>query len=221
MVSYTPEKITNTFEQNRETVRERLQEFESLREDASNTRLFKELVFVILTSQSDALDCWNAVNELDRRGILRSQQQGSIEDVLVSNSVSYESDKAEYIVQNYKTLRQPTLSDPSADLKLRNRLRSNKGSVRDSLTSDLEGVGYKAASHFLRNTGFKMDIAILSSPVVEALKDLGYSVQWQPGSRQSYLENESVFIEASEDIGLSPQELDLSIWAVRSGKVFK
>ncbi|EHK01580.1 hypothetical protein HRED_07836 [Candidatus Haloredivivus sp. G17] len=63
------EDLHQHYSEKRPEIESRLEEFKALRE-ASDKRLFKELCFVIFTSQSSAEKAWEAAEELDEKNIL-------------------------------------------------------------------------------------------------------------------------------------------------------
>lgn len=217
-----PEEIRQHYRENRETIEERLQEFQSLRE-ASEYRWFMELCFVICSSQSSGKEAWNAVEDLDSRNLIAEGSRDEIEEVLGGHEVSYERDKAAYIAENREELSQPTLSNPTRELRIRDRLDlENTSKAREWLAENLKGVGMKGASHFLRNVGYGEDFAILSSHILSVMAELGYLKDASPpSSRDEYEEKEEKLRKLSDDLGIDPGALDLVLWSYRTGEVFK
>lgn len=213
-------------EQHREEVsgdvESRLESFRNLR-DAPDYRWFMELCFVICSSQSSGNDAWKAVEELDSRNLLMEGSQGEIEKVLASHDVSYEKDKSSYIVENREELSQPTLSNPTRELRLRERLDlEHPEKARVWLAVNLKGVGMKGASHFLRNVGYGSEFGILSGHILSTLAGLGYLQQASPPeNRDEYLEKEERLRELADDLDLELGALDLVLWSFRTGEVFK
>ncbi|EGQ43832.1 MAG: hypothetical protein J07AB43_04980 [Candidatus Nanosalina sp. J07AB43] len=62
------EDIKQHFKENRKEIENRLEEFRELRE-SPNKRKFNELVFVILTSQTEAQKAWEASKKLKEQKI--------------------------------------------------------------------------------------------------------------------------------------------------------
>lgn len=81
---------------------------------------------------------------------------------------------------------------------------------REWLVENISGMGYKAASHFLRNMG-ATDLAIID---IHILRYLGLSKP--PTSRQVYLSIEKHFASKARSLGLTVAELDAKIWKERS-----
>jgi N-glycosylase/DNA lyase len=89
------------------------------------------------------------------------------------------------------------------------------------LVDNIKGIGYKEASHFLRNVGF-FDYAILDKHVIRTL----YTNKLVPHlhkslNRNNYLEYESVLGKLCKKLKLSQGELDLYLWYLSTKKVLK
>ena len=110
-------------------------------------------------------------------------------------------------------------------MALRKHLRSFKDPFerRDWLAQDkqVKGLGYKEASHFLRNIGVKGH-AILDKHVMRCLVEVGVVDSARPPStRRKYLEVEQQLIRFARDIGVDFDELDLVLWSMKTGEVLK
>ena len=109
---------------------------------------------------------------------------------------------------------------------LRKRLRSFKDPIerRDWLAQEkqVKGLGYKEASHFLRNIGVKGH-AILDKHVMRCLAEIGVidSAKSPPSTRRKYLEVEQQLIRFARDIKVDFDELDLVLWSMKTGEVLK
>ncbi|WMT51537.1 MAG: N-glycosylase/DNA lyase [Ferroplasma sp.] len=93
-------------------------------------------------------------------------------------------------------------------------------SLREYLVNNIKGVGYKEASHFLRNIGI-FDFAILDKHILKLMKDYGYTDNIKLGTRKDYLEKERVFNSIASVYGLAPGILDLYLWQIATGKILK
>ena len=110
-------------------------------------------------------------------------------------------------------------------MRLRERLESFRDASerRDWLAQDrrIKGLGYKEASHFLRNIGFK-GYGILDKHVVRSLAEMGVIKSAKPPtSRKSYLETEARMREFADQVGIDFDELDLVLWSMKTGEVLK
>lgn len=110
-------------------------------------------------------------------------------------------------------------------MRLREKLESfdDAEERRDWLarTRDIKGLGYKEASHFLRNVGFK-GYGILDKHIIRCLAELGVIDSAKPPTtRMRYLASESRMKDFAKDIGINFEELDLALWSMKTGKILK
>lgn len=216
------EDLKKHYSENKEDIQSKLKEFRDLRK-ASDERLFKELCFVILTSRSSAENAWRATEELDDKDLLSEPKRQEIKEVIAENRIQFEDRKAGFILENFKFLSQPTFDEPSKSMKLRARIKpDNIMQCRKWFVQNIKGVGWKGASHFLRNIGYGDSFAILSSHTVSVLFDLDVLKNSKPPNHEeSYLNAEEKVQNFGEEIGINIQALDIVLWSYRTGKVFK
>lgn len=214
------ETVLQHYRQNQDLIESRLEEFEQLK-DGDDYRLFMELAFVILTSQSSARNSWGAVEELDDDDLLMNGEEEAISAVLASHDIQYENRKAEYIVKNREFLSQPTLMTPTNELRIKEKLDDDPEKARKWMVENLAGVSWKGASHFLRNTG-RENLAIISGHILKKLKMLGVieSVE-RPGNYSEYREIEDKMKKFAGELGIPLAALDLTLWSMETGEVFK
>lgn len=216
------QKIKEHYKEHKSEIDSRLDDFESLR-DSSEKRKFKELVFVILTSQSSAEDCWEATNQLESKNLLLSDNKTAISEVLEKHGVSYPKDKTDYIVENRKILSQPTLQNPKSCLKISERIK--KDSLDDTrlwMAENLKGISWKGSSHFLRNIGYGNSFAIISTHIITFLHEIGLLESPKtPNSREEYIEMEEKIKQISKELDIDIKALDLVLWSMKTGKIFK
>lgn len=96
---------------------------------------------------------------------------------------------------------------------------SDRNAVREYLVSNVDGIGYKEASHFLRNVGI-FDFAILDKHVQRMLLPVS-DVRVGSLTPRKYLELESMFRKISETFELEPGILDLYMWKIATGRIIK
>jgi len=94
--------------------------------------------------------------------------------------------------------------------------------TREWLVANIKGMGYKEASHFLRNIGLGKGLAILDVHILKNLKRYGV-LKKMPASltKKTYLEIEEKMRRFSKKIGIPLEELDLLLWASETGFIFK
>jgi len=214
--------IKQHFEEHKDEVSSRLEEFEKLR-DSPEQRKFKELVFVILTSQTDAEKAWSATEELGEDDLIKGGDKKEISQVLEQNDVTYPENKSSYIVENREKLSQPTLVDPERKLKISNKIdKDDLNKTRTWFAENMKGMDLKGASHFLRNIGYGDEFAIISGHIINVLCELKLLENSEPPeNREKYLKIENKVRTLSQDLEIGVKELDLVLWSMRTGKVFK
>ena len=111
------------------------------------------------------------------------------------------------------------------EMRLRDSLLSFADPIerRDWLAQEqrIKGLGYKEASHFLRNIGLK-GYGILDKHVLRCLADLGVVHSSKPPTtRTTYLELEEKLRRFARDIRIDFDELDLVLWSMKTGEVLK
>jgi len=131
----------------------------------------------------------------------------------------YPNARARYIVASRDFLRE------HCDLKLRNKLTSFECPIerRDWLVKEkgIKGLGYKEASHYLRNIGFK-GYAILDKHVLNCLAELKIiSDPKPPNTRAAYLTIEEKLRSLTQTMGIDMDELDLVLWSMKTGVILK
>jgi len=90
----------------------------------------------------------------------------------------------------------------------------SESSKREWLVKNVSGLGYKTASHLLRNLGAS-SLAIID---VHILKFLGKKT---PSNKKAYLNLEKKFKEIASQYQLSPSELDSFIWKIYSNTAWE
>ena len=189
-------------------IRERLKEFRALRK-AKDEEIFSELCFCILTPQSNARQCDKAIKELNKKRLLFKAPAGAIAAILKGRS-RFHNKKAEYLVNARRSFDRSFLSN------------SDILDLRKKIVENVKGVGYKEASHFLRNIGLGKNIAILDRHILKNLKRYGV-IKTVPLSIsvKSYLNIEERARSFAKSMDLRLEELDLLLWSRETGEIFK
>jgi N-glycosylase/DNA lyase len=208
-------ELKQFYEKQREPVQKRLQEFKRVLEQDDND-VFAELCFCLLTPQSSAKTCWAAVTRLKERSLLLKGEPGELEPLL--RDVRFNDSKAKYIVAAREQF------SKNGDLRVKPHLNSflNNYELRQWLVENVKGLGYKEASHFLRNVGLGEEFAILDRHILRNLKDLGVLPEIPASlTKKRYLEIEEKVRRFSREIGIPMGELDLLLWSKETGWIFK
>jgi N-glycosylase/DNA lyase len=191
----------------------RLQDFARIWETASEEELFRELVFCLLTPQSKARTCWRAVERLERKCMI--SQAGPEEITLELVGVRFNQRKGEYICLARSIFASRSLRETLSGF-------SEAAAAREWLVQNIKGLGYKEASHFLRNIGIGGDLAILDRHILKNLALLGV-IDEPPNSptKRVYLEIERKMTAFSSQSKIPMAHLDLLLWYKEAGEVFK
>ena len=214
----TLDRLRTIHSARRREIRARLREFREVWQSRSDDRLWEEMVYCIFTAGSSAMMGSSAVNAV--RPLLDRGSRMQLTRALKQRpAYRFHNVRAEYVVATRGYLRQ------SLSMRLRNRLMGLRDPFerRDWLARDpkIKGLGYKEASHFLRNIGFK-GYGILDKHIVRSLAELGVTDSAKPPtSRTRYLEIEQNMKHFSESIGIDFDELDLALWSMKTGRILK
>ncbi|RMD67756.1 DNA lyase [Candidatus Pacearchaeota archaeon] len=201
-------------------IKQRLEEFSSLDWEAR----FKEFVFCLLTPQSNAKRCWEAVELIFAHEQFPNLSIEELERIL-STRTRFHRTKARNVLRAIKKWDKikERIELSEAKLKDQGARRSEEVvELRDWLASNVKGMGMKEASHFLRNIGLSRNsIAILDRHILRNLLARKVVSSDRIKSAKHYKEIEEEFLEFSSQLGFLPDELDLVYWSKETGEVFK
>lgn len=213
----TIESVLQIHQERGGEIRARLAEFENIWQTGSDELLFEELVFCIFTANASARMGLRSVAAV--RNLLQENVPADILAQALTGVHRFPNARAGYIAVTREFLRQ------DCGLRLRERLTSFPDSIarRDWLVREkgIKGLGYKEASHFLRNVGFR-GLAILDKHILNSLADLGEINNSQaPATRSRYLEIENILKKFADKHGINFDELDLVLWSLKTGEILK
>jgi N-glycosylase/DNA lyase len=181
----------------------------------TNKEIFAELCFCILTPQSKAEVCDEIINKLVNSQLLF---KGNINNIMpYLKKTRFYRNKSRYIIKSRKFFQN------NGKIKIKDKLcLNNIMAARDWLVENIKGIGYKEASHFLRNIGFGENLAILDVHILRNLKKVGV-IKELPKSitKKRYLNIENKFKKFSDRIKIPMAHLDLLFWSLETGKIFK
>lgn len=195
--------------------RSRLPEIRTRLEDFGRVppeEYFYELAYCLLTPQSSAVNAALALQVLRQKGCFHRPDETA--EVLHR--------KAHYIrFHNTKALRlaEAWLQYPLIEARLREDIAARD--LRSWLVEHVKGLGWKEASHFLRNIGYR-DLAILDRHILKNLKRHGV-IRAIPKtlSPVRYRAIENRFSQFAGETGITMDELDLLFWSRETGKILK
>jgi N-glycosylase/DNA lyase len=190
-------------------VKLRMEEFRRLGKLGSDKDLFMELCFCILTARSSAERCIRIQKEIGE-GFLTMPEEILAKE-LKRLGHPYPYIRARYIVEARRHLPKLRWLIDSFD---------NGEEARRWLIENVKGLGYKEASHFLRNIGFE-DVAIIDFHILNLLARYGIIEKPRTLTSKKYREIESILRTIALKLNIPPGELDLYLWYMETGKILK
>jgi len=190
-------------------IRNKIREFESLRTSSPNN-IFKELCFCILTANYNAKKAIKIQKAVNEQFLYLDEKSLALKLKLLG--YRYPNTRAKYIVDARKHIEEI--------IKLINS-GTNEHQIRKYLVSNVKGLGYKEASHFLRNIGFK-NLAIIDFHILNLLHK--YEIidkKFKYTTSRKYLEIEETLRNIANKCSLTLAELDLYLWYLETGKILK
>ena len=202
----------------KQEIRKRLAEFCEVGRAGSDARLWEELVFCIFTAGASARMGFRAV-DATRSLLFDGEREDMTLALKKAGAHRFPVERPGYIVVTRNYLRD------HCGMALRKKLENFQDPMerRDWLAQEkqIKGLGYKEASHFLRNIGFK-GYAILDKHVMSCLMDLKVvETNKPPSTRVRYLETEQKLKAFAHEIRIDFEELDLVLWSMKTGEILK
>lgn len=206
-------RLKEVYDSVRHIIIERIKQFEKIREKASKDDVMKEFIFCLLTPQSRAKLCWNAVLELCSRGNLENISDSQV--LICLSGVRFKSTKARRIAKFISSGGKNSLINAISRM-------NDPFELREWLVENVDGFGYKEASHFLRNIGLGSELAILDRHILKNLKEYQVIPEIPKSlTRKRYLEVEDKMRNFAERVKIPMSHLDLLFWYMETGEVFK
>jgi N-glycosylase/DNA lyase len=212
----TLKSIRETHAARGDEIKRRLDEFGSVGERADDRELWEEMVFCFFTGGCSAVMGLRSVEAI--RHVLMDGDQQQIANAL-AGSHRYPNARAKYVIHSRKFLKE------HLNMKLGEKLRSFDCPLerRDWLVREkgIKGLGYKEASHYLRNVGFR-GYAILDKHVLNCLAELKIIDDPKPpNTRTKYLTVEDKLRKLTRRLKIDFDELDLVLWSMKTGVILK
>jgi len=209
------EDLQHSYDVKKDKIKQRMKEFEEVYK-LGDEAVFAELCFCIFTAGSSArsgLICIDAIKD-----IIVTGTPAEIES-RVEKKHRYPKARAEYIVHTRNYLQQEW------DFQIKRLIESfnDRIELRDFFATckGIKGIGYKEASHFLRNIGFS-GYAILDIHILRSLHEFGIIDDPKPpAGRSKYLETEAKMKVFADNIKIDFDDLDLLLWSNRTGEILK
>jgi len=192
----------------KEKVDSRLREFREVGKK-SNDEIFNEMCFCILTANYSAEGGMHIQKSVGK-GFLKLPEE-ELAKRLKELGHRYPQLRAKFIVEARKH---------HGSLKETIESFGSEEKAREWLVKNVKGLGYKEASHFLRNIGFK-NLAIIDFHIIDILEKHGLIERPKTLTRKKYLEIEKILREIAKKLDMNLAELDLYLWYEETGKVLK
>ena len=191
-----------------EIIQKRMTEFEALGKENSN-EIFKELCFCFLTANFNAEGGIRIQKEIDDGFLVLSLEE--LSQKLKELGYRFPNARANFIFESrrYKDNIKGILDSIETDEE-----------KREWIVKNIKGIGFKEASHFLRNIGHK-NVAIIDFHIVDLLVKNNLIEKPKTITVKKYLEVEEILRKISEKTNTNLGELDLYLWYEETGKVLK
>ena len=210
-------EIEKVYKDKSEEIKKRLEEFKEIWKNGNDEEIHVELSFCILTPQSKAKNAWQAITTLRDNRLLFNGDPEEISEYL--NIVRFKNNKAKFLV-----LLREQMKDSEGKIITKQFFEKFKDSfeMREWIVKNIKGMSYKEASHFLRNVGFGSEIAILDRHILRNLQRLNV-IEEIPKTitPKLYKEIEKKVKEFCKETGIPMDELDLLLWYLEAGEIFK
>lgn len=209
-------KIKAAHIERRGDVQARLSEFREIWKTGTDEKLWEEMVFCFFTGGCSAKMGLRSIEVV--RPILLSGNHSELTEKLVGVH-RYPNARAGYIVASRDFLQ------AHCGMRLREKLESFDDNLerRDWLVKEkgVKGLGYKEASHFLRNIGLP-GYGILDKHILRSLAELKIIDDPKPpNTRFKYLTVENKLKKLAEKLKIDFDEMDLVLWSMKTGEILK
>lgn len=205
--------LANEYGKRKREIKSRIREFKSIGRSGADA-VFKELCFCLMTANANALECDQAIRDIMRKRLLWKGRRTDIAGC-IKGRVRFHNKKARFLIGARSVFRDHALHD---------RIRTDDViALRQWLVENINGLGYKEASHFLRNVGLGKDIAILDRHILKNLKKYGVirRIPSSVGARRVYMAIEDKMRRFSGKVRIPFEHLDLLFWSIETGFVFR
>jgi N-glycosylase/DNA lyase len=211
----THEELKRQYTMRQKEVKERLATFSENAKHMDDKYLFVELCFCICTPQSKATKVAEVIN-LNNADKLLCLDQSNLAELLRKNT-RFHNNKAKHIINARKYI--PEIM--RLNNKIKDRKTNESVAAREFLVKNIKGIGYKEASHFLRNIGYR-NLCIVDRHVINLMQELKvFKTNHVPSTPNKYLELEQKIKDYAKKHKYDVDELDLVLWSIKTGYVFR
>ena len=211
------EEIKEVYVKIKPNIEERIEGYKNIWFSGSNEDVHVELAFCILTPQSKARGAEKAINGMLENEVFWTGMEDDLTPYL--NTVRFKNTKAKNLV-----LLREFMKDEDGRIVTKT-ITDKVGDVFEKriwLVKNIKGIGYKEASHYLRNIGFCDELAILDRHILKNIMRLGV-IEEVPKTitPKKYLEIEKKIEKYCQKISIPMDHFDLLLWYLEAGEVFK
>jgi len=187
---------------------DRMTQFSKIKENGI-AEVFKELCFCIMTANCGAEKCIEIHEKIGNEFMILNEE--SLANKFKEYGYRFPNIRSTYIINARDYLNE-------LEYKIRHGL--DEIELRDWLVKQVKGLGYKEASHFLRNIGYK-NLAIVDFHIIDVLTKHNLIEKPKNINKKHYLEIEKLLINIGDKLNLNLAELDLYLWYLETGKILK
>ncbi len=187
----------------RKEIEAKLKEF---RRKRSREEIFQELAFCLLVANSRLEKTLQVVEELKEEILTLSESE--LRRKLRDLGYRFWRKRASYLVEARRKL----------DHVVKVVSKRSSEEARKWLVGNVKGLGYKEASHFLRNLGAR-DVAILDRHVMRTLKSYEITNYERTPPKSEYLRIERELRAIARELEMNLTELDLCIFLLATGRI--
>jgi N-glycosylase/DNA lyase len=209
-------RLKTSYVAKKKLIRCRLGEFRNTFEEGDDERIFEELAFCIFAAGASARMAVKSVESV--KGVLMIAGSQELSRRL-KGVHRFPNSRANYVLHTREWLRK------DYDFRLKDLILYLNGPVkrRDFFANyrGIKGIGYKEASHFLRNIGFG-GYAILDKHILRSLHELELIDDPRPPTtRSNYMRIERKLKKLAALLDIDFDELDLLLWSEKTGEIIK
>lgn len=209
-------RLKSRYAAKKNLIKSRLCEFRNTFEKGDDLKIFEELVFCIFAAGASARMALKSVESV-KEVLMRADDHEL--SVRLKGVHRFPNSRASYLLHTRESLRK------DYDFRLKDLILYLNGPVkrRDFFAnySGIKGIGYKEASHFLRNIGFG-GYAILDKHILRTLHEFELIDDPKPPtSRSNYMRIERKLKKLAALLEIDFDELDLLLWSEKTGQIIK
>ena len=200
-------RFIQRFQESKEKIDKHLEKYDEI-DTKNREQLFEELAFCLLTPQSKARSADQAIQSLKENNLLFKGTPEQLEPHL--KRIRFHITKAQRIVEAREKFQNFKFNF------------SNIEELRHKIVQTFKGLGYKEASHYLRNIGHGRDLAILDRHILKNLVNMNLIEEIPKNlTPKKYFEIENTMKIFCKNNKMSMGHIDLILWSTETGEMFK